>query len=308
MIRGFWTARTGLNAQQHRLDTVANNLANVNTVGFKPMRTSFKDLMYQNINRPDAQDTAMTGAGVKVNSNDILMRMGNLAPSGREMDMALLVEGDFFAVENAAGEIFYTRAGNFYIQLESNEIGFLVDGSGNRVLDADLNHIELNLADRVRLVQRPDGGFYDGYYVYEERRDEDNNLIVDAFGNPILFRTDAPREHGPDSPLTAFFDGTYYEVRGLGRSAFDPRMVGVFRFPNAYGLENVGNNLFAQTDNSGEPDPVDDPRFMTGYLEGSAVDIAQEMVYMIESQRAFSLNSRVSQTADEVEQTINNLR
>ena len=240
MIRGFWTARTGLNAQQQRLDTVANNMANVNTTAFKPMRTSFKDLIYQNINRPDAQDTAMTGAGVKVNSNDILMTQGPLTATAREMDMALLVKGDFFALENTNGDILYTRSGNFYMHLEDNTTAFLVDGDGNRVLDADGSQIEL-----------------------------------------------------------AFVDG---------RFVFNPADVGVYRFPNAYGLESAGSNTYLESANSGAPEPVMYPEYTVGYLEGSGVDIAQEMVNMIEAQRAFTLNARVSQTADEVEQEINNLR
>jgi flagellar basal-body rod protein FlgG len=240
MIRGFWSARSGLLAQQSHMDTIANNMANANTTAFKPMHTSFKDLMYQNMNRPQAEDTAMTGVGVKVNTNDLLMAQGAPRASGRAMDMCLLGDGEFFSVETPDGNIQYTRAGNFNVLLEDDE-PYLVDGNGNYVLDMDGDTIILDY-------------------------DENNRLV------------------------------------------FDPDMVGVYRFPNAYGLSLVGSNNFVETVNSGAPEAVENPEYKAGYLEGSAVEIAVEMVNVIEASKAFSLNARMSQVADEIEQTVNSLR
>ena len=240
MIRGYWTARTGMMSHQTRMDTIANNMANVSTTAFKPHRSTFKDLIYQNVNRPEAQDSAMVGAGVKVNTNDSLMAQGPLFPTERELDMALLGDGDFFMLEAANGDILYSRAGAFYLQIEDEETAYLVDGSGNRVLDADSEQIELTVVN--------------------------------------------------------------------GRFNFDPQMVGVYRFPNQYGLDRKGDNTYVETAISGTPEAVDNPEYKQGYLEGSSVQISQEMVAVIEASKAFSLSARMSQVADEVEQTINSLR
>ena len=146
MIRGFYTARSGMIAHQQRIDTVANNLANANTVAFKPMRTNFKDLVYQNVNRPAAQDTAMTGHGVKVNKNGLDMAQGRLESTDRNFDLALTHDGDFFMVETPEGGNLYTRAGNFHLSNEDNEF-YLVDGSGNYVLDSEEERIEIVVED-----------------------------------------------------------------------------------------------------------------------------------------------------------------
>ena len=240
MIRGYWTARAGMISHQTRMDTIANNMANASTTAFKPQRSSFKDLIYQNVNRIQAQDSAMVGAGVKVNTNDSLMMQGALYPTERELDMALLGDGDFFMLEASNGDILYSRAGNFYLQLEDDETAYLVDGSGNRVLDVDGEQIELELID--------------------------------------------------------------------GKFNFDPQIVGIYRFPNQYGLTRMGDNGYVETASSGAPELVEIPEYKQGYLEGSAVQISQEMVGVIEASKAFSLSARMSQVADEVEQTINNLR
>lgn len=241
MIRGFWSARTALNAQQIKIDVIGNNLANVNTQGFKPMRASFKDLMYTNMNTPNAEDTAMAGHGVRLNSTDMLMNQGPLVNTGRAMDMALEEEGGFFMLSGDGEDIFYTRVGAFYIQLEDQDEAYLVDGNGYRVLDSEGDEIEL-------------------------------------------------------------------EQDSSGKFVFDPQQVGVYRVPNAYGLAPVGNSHYIETDSSGEPEAIENPAYKVGYLEGSGTEVSVEMVNIIEASKAFSLNSRITQVADEIEQTINTLR
>ena len=89
---------------------------------------------------------------------------------------------------------------------------------------------------------------------------------------------------------------------------FNYREIGVFKFANPYGLELAGGNRFAPTEASGDPEDVDEPDIKVGYLENSAVQLAQEMVKMIEASKGFSLGSKVVQTADEMERIINQLR
>jgi len=165
MIRGFYSASSGLRAQQAGMDVAANNLANVNTVGFKPGRVSFTDLMYQNLNRATADNPAMVGHGVKVNTVDKNMQSGGPTPTSYPLDFYINQENGFFAVQTANGDIQYTRAGNF-IMSDDGGTFYLSAPNGDRVLDVDGSEIELEL-------------------------DENNNPIVDAsligvysFANP----------------------------------------------------------------------------------------------------------------------------
>lgn len=256
MIRGFYTARSGLMTHQEHMNTIANNMANVNTVGFKPMRSAFKDLIYQNINRQKGENVAMLGHGVKINKNDISMLQGALQPTEYTFDFAIIDEGGFFAVQNpVTEEIFYTRAGDFRL---SNEDGtyYLVTGNNEYVLDADGSPIEVEEEE------------------YEQIKDANGNVI--ATGDII--------------------------------NPFDPSVIGVYRFQNPWGLESKGNNNFAETGMSGPAEAIETPTLKRGYLENSAVSISDEMVNVIESQRAFSFSARMVQVADEIEQTVNSLR
>lgn len=240
MIRGFYTARSGLMAHQEHMSVMANNIANVNTVGFKPMRTAFTDLIYQNLNRVENENVAQTGHGVKINKNDIMMNQGSLISTDGQFDFAIMNEGGFFAVQTPTGETRYSRAGDFRLS-DSDGTYYLVDGSGNRVLTADGSEIEVSFDDGADVT-------------------------------------------------------------------FDSSEIGVFRFPNPWGLESREGTTFIQTEMSGEAEAVESPTLRQGYLENSGVEISVEMVNIIEASKAFSFNSKMVQVADEIEQTINGLR
>lgn len=141
MIRGFYTARSGLNAHQEHMNTIANNIANVNTVGFKPMRTAFTDLMYQNLNR-EPENEALVGHGVKINKNDVLMAAGAYETTQRSLDFAITQENGFFALQDSFGEVYYTRDGNFHLSNDDDTF-YLVGSNGEYVLDEDGEVIEV---------------------------------------------------------------------------------------------------------------------------------------------------------------------
>jgi len=209
--------------------------------------------MYQNLNRTTAENAAVVGHGVKINKTDLSMAQGALQPTNYALDFAIAEEGMFFAVRTAAGDIQYTRAGNFILSADDGTY-YLAAPNGDRLLDADGEDIEVTF-----------------------RRTE----YTDENGN------------------THYQDGEPVIERG---------QIGVYSFRNPYGLYAVGNNRFVATDVSGAAEAVENARLMAGYLENSAVEISVEMVRVIEASRAFSFNSRMIQVADEVEQTINNLR
>ena len=139
-VQTLYTAATGMEAMEAKLDVIANNLANVNTTGFKRDRATFEDLFYRNAVLPGALDAnsqptptgVATGLGVKVSSTQTDHRQGAFEQTGKELDVAIEGNG-FFQVLDPAGETFYTRAGNFNI----NASGQLVMGSAStgRVLE-----------------------------------------------------------------------------------------------------------------------------------------------------------------------------
>lgn len=240
MIRGFFTARTALSAHQEHMNTIANNLANVNTVGFKPMRTAFTDLIYQNLNRREVENEVLVGHGVKINKNDVQMAGAAFQSTDFALDFAIMEENGFYAVQDGWGDIYYTRAGDFRLS-NDDDTYYLVTGNGERVLDADGEAIEVEF-------------------------DEGNNLI------------------------------------------FDPAVIGVYSFPNPYGLSLSGDNRFVETDVSGPPEALEAPQLKQGYIEASGVEMANEMSDVIRASKAFSFSSRMVMVADEVEQTVNSLR
>jgi flagellar basal-body rod protein FlgG len=139
MIRSLYVAKTGLEAEQTRMDVIANNLANVNTSGFKGSRAVFQDLLYQNLTQPGAQSSQSTqypsglqlGTGVRPVSTERLMTQGNLTQTGNSLDVAINGQG-FFQVLEPNGTIAYTRDGTFQL----NNQGQLVTANGYLVQPA----------------------------------------------------------------------------------------------------------------------------------------------------------------------------
>ena len=137
MIRSLWTAASGMNGMQFKTDTIANNLANVNTIGFKKVRADFEDLIYQNLKMegtPATEDTVtpvglQTGLGVKSAATQKMFDQGSLQATGNKLDVALEGEG-FFQVLMPDGTVSYTRDGSF--KVDSN--GQLVTSNGYRLV------------------------------------------------------------------------------------------------------------------------------------------------------------------------------
>jgi flagellar basal body rod protein FlgG len=265
MIRGFYNARSGLIAHQERMNVISNNIANVNTHGFKPMRPAFKDLIYQNLNRQQAEQEVHIGHGVKVNKNDILISQGAPSYTGRDMDFCITEPNAFFAVMTGGGEVRFTRNGNF-AWMNSDEGWYLVNGNSEYVLDREGEPILCETDENGKLPHPASNG----RLVMLDK-------IVDADGTSRLVEN-----------VVAEF--------------------GIFSFENPYGLWSMQGTTFYPTPESGEPTLVEAPSVMNSYLENSAVEIAQEMASMIEAQRAFSFNSRMVMTSDEIEQLVNTLR
>lgn len=251
--RSLWVAKTGLDAQQTRLAVIANNLANVNTTGFKKDRPMFDDLIYQNIRQVGAQNTQNTqsptgssvGTGVRTVSTEKIHTQGNIQQTGNALDVAINGRG-FLQITMPNGDISYTRDGSF--KLDSN--GQIVNSNG--------------------LLLNP----------------------------PITVPQDA-------TDITIGSDGTV-SAKVPGNAA--PQQLGQLEltsFINQQGLEPLGGNLYRESAASGPP-IVGVPgtgefgTLQQGALETSNVNVVEELVGMIEAQRAYEMNSKAISTADEM--------
>lgn len=271
MVRSLWSGATGMIAQQTNLDTIANNLANVNTNGYKAETAEFKSLLYQTLqtetttaNGENKPIGAQVGLGVRNSSITSVFKQGSLLAS--ESDTAFAIDGKgFFGVRGADGQTYYTRNGNFGFALGQNGGITLATSDGLPVLSSAGNPITLAntfVASKITVTA-------DGQLCYP---DENNN----------------PQPIG----IT----------------------LGVFQFSNPSGLEKCGDTLYAVTAASGaalneatNPN-LDKSKVAQGYLEGSSVQVATEMVNMIVAQRAYEMNSKAITTSDEMMQIANNLK
>jgi flagellar basal body rod protein FlgG len=235
MIRGFYAARSGVIGQQENMNVIANNLANIGTMGYKPQQASFESLLYAKVHG-GAGVMLDTGHGSRVEYIPVNFEQGGITTTEVPTDMAIVGEGFFAVTGGEDGEIFYTRDGRF---------SYSLDGDSKRLVNAN------------------------GYFVL-----------------------------GPDGAEIELESGA--EVK--------PELVGVFGFPNRHGLSMMGANRLTVTEASGDAEAVERPDVRAGCLERSGVSASDEIVRMIESQRAFSLNTRVLTTIDEMDDIANQMR
>ncbi|MBX3373765.1 MAG: flagellar basal-body rod protein FlgG [Phycisphaeraceae bacterium] len=259
------SAATGLSALSTSLDVTANNLANVNTEGFKASRANFQDLLYQEKAQPgvenangDQRPTGLyVGLGVRVSGTQLDFAQGSAINTGRPLDV--LIEGEGFLqvrVEDTLSQdgVAYTRAG-----------GLTINADGELVL----------ANDNGRRLEPPIA------------------LPENRTGVQIL----------DDGSVYAMVEG---ELEFVDR-------IQLAVFVNPAGLRQLGENLFAPSPASGDPqsgDPIEGGRgrIRQGFLEGSNVDPVVELVSLIRTQRAFEMNSQSIRAADEVLQTVGRLR
>jgi len=272
MMRALYTAATGMIAEQTNVDTIANNLANVNTTGYKTTRTEFKSLLYQTLqtkttsaNGEEKPVGAQVGLGTRVAATTSMYTQGAMTASEDPTDFC--IEGDgFFAIRAEDGQVYYTRNGNFTWSIAADGRTMLTDHEGCPVLDSEGN--EIYVPDGVTAESMVFSS--DGSIAYKDA----------ASGNTI--------------PLNQSF--------------------GIYQFNNPAGLEKLSSSRLAATSASGNPmlegatPGLKSSKVHSNYLEGSNVQVADEMVNMIIAQRAYELNSKAITTADSMLDTANNLK
>ena len=251
--RALWVAKSGLDAQQTRMAVISNNLANVNTTGFKKSRANFEDLIYQNVRQVGSQSTQNTilptglqlGTGVRTVATEKLHTQGNIQQTENSLDVAISGRG-FFQILMSNGDINYTRNGSFK-------------------LDSD-------------------------------------GQIVTAGGQLLQPSITVPNDA---TSLTIGRDGTVSVVQPGTAAAVQIGQIQTADFINPAGLEPIGENLFRESVSSGAPIigvPGEDEfgAIFQGSLETSNVNVVEELVNMIETQRAYEMNSKAISTTDQM--------
>lgn len=261
-MRALAIAATGMNAQQTNMEVIANNIANINTTGYKRARAEFTDLLYQAerlVGAParggegEIPEGAYIGLGVRTAAVRNLHQQGALTQTNNTLDLGINGHG-YFQITGANGDTFYTRAGAF----NKNQDGQLV------TLDGYLVQPTITFPDDAR------------------------DIIINESGE-VYVTTDEQ-----------------VEPQLLGQLSLS-------NFINESGLEPIGNNLFRQTESSGDPitGVAADPGFGTinqRYLENSNVDPVKEITELISAQRSYEMNSKVIQAVDSMYGTVSNIR
>ncbi len=251
-------ARTGLDAQNMRMQVIANNLANVNTTGFKRDRASFETLAYQTMTAAGAQSSDSTkfatgtnlGSGVQINGTAKVDTQGTMQSTDNALDLAI-EGGGYFQVLMPDGRTGYTRDGNFSLSQD----GTIVTAEGYQ------------LQPQIQIPQGAD------------------KITI-----------------GQDGTVSVNLTGQT-EATQLGK-------IETARFINPSGLQSAGGNLLVESGSSGAPQvgaPSTEGRgvIRQGSLEASNVNIVEELVDMIETQRAYEVNSKMIKSTDEMLQYVN---
>ncbi len=261
MIRALHTSATGMAAQESNVNTISNNIANVNTTGFKKSRTEFDDLLYETVQESGAKSSAnseynvgvQVGSGAKVSATRKVHSQGSPQMTNNPYDLMINGEG-FFGIASPTGELKFTRDGSFNVDAQGN----IVTRAGHRLfpgVSIPPNVMKINIAE----------------------------------------------------------DGT---IEAFSRDSIEPINLGqipVFTFVNPTGLRSDGGNLLSTTAGSGQAiqniaGQNGSGLLMQGAIEASNVNVMNEMTDLIKAQRAYEMNSKVMGVADQMLQTVNNIR
>jgi flagellar basal-body rod protein FlgG len=261
MLRSLFIAATGMEAQKLNIDVISNNLANVNTAGFKKSRADFQDLLYQTLRTPGATSAEgsqipsgiQVGMGVKPVAVQKIFVQGDFVQTGNKLDT--VIEGDgFFQILMPDGTTAYSRSGAFKLDSEG------------RIVNSDGYPLEPGITIPANIT--------------------DTSISSDGIVSVTKAGSSTPTQIG---------------------------QITLANFINPAGLNALGKNLFQQSASSGDP-VTGNPgtnglgTIAQGYIEMSNVNVVEEMVNMIVSQRAYEVNSKAVQASDQMLQVANNLR
>ncbi|SHE69461.1 flagellar hook protein FlgE [Desulfofundulus australicus DSM 11792] len=265
MIQSIYTSLAGMLSHRTRMDILANNIANINTPGYKAAQASFQDTLYQTIRAGTAQSNpSQMGTGVMLAAVLNNFNQGPLVPTGRSLDLAINGNG-FFGVkagdESGEDKIYYTREGSFSVDKE----GYLVNSSGLRLVDESGSEIQLDVSKPIAAINVSNMGKISVTYSDGSTASDDKQIGLFSFPNPngltrvggnLYTDNNASGNGGEENPAGERLDGT----------------------PGKDGLGTIES----------------------GCLEMSNVDLATELGSLIVTQRGYEASARVFTTSDEV--------
>ena len=312
MLRSLYSGVSGMKNLQTKMDVISNNIANVNTVGFKSSRVMFQDIMSQTSAPASAptgnvggRNPRQIGLGVQIGSIDTVHTTGAPQSTGRELDFALTGKG-YFVVKDGVGADLYTRDGIFTRDAD----GSLVNSSGMKLQGVQVPTTgwltEQGYADAIKDIA-------DGTAPADAR---DPLEFTGADGNPITLDNLEVRPTHPDTNATfsslAISDSGVVTAK-YGAESYVIGKVAIATFNNPDSLAKLGGNNYASNINTGEPiiggaGENGSGLMMSGAIEMSNVDLANEFTEMIVASRAYQANSRSITTSDEMLQELINLK
>lgn len=236
MIRGLYTSASAMQTNMRRMDVTSNNLANINTNGYKKdgtVQRSFSEMLILRYDNKGKEEIGVLGTGVQMDQSYSDFREGNIQHTNNKLDLAIKGSG-FFALQTSQG-IRYSRNGNFYLN--------------------------------------------------------DQNQIVDSQGNFLLNQNNEPIQIVPGREISINNQGQIF------LDELEAETINLVDFENYEQLSKIGNNLY-QAEDGIEEIEAEQSSIMQGYLEGSNVNVVEEMASMIEVTRAYESNQKVIQTID----------
>jgi flagellar hook protein FlgE len=275
-MKSLYSGVSGLRNHQTKMDVIGNNIANVNTSGYKSQRTTFRDLFYQTTSSPSTgsgniggTNASQVGYGAKVGSIDTINTISGYSPTDKATDLYINGEG-YFAVQNSSGDIRYTRLGALNFDSEGN----LVDVNGSKVYG------ENGATALTSSTTVPNDTIKIDLKKY-------NNITIN-----------------PDGTISAY-NTTAKQIETVGQ-------ITVAVIDNNDALVAEGNSYYSAGNNAGDITyavaGVNSGSLVTGGLEMSNVDLAKEFSDMIITQRGFQANSKIISVADEMLQELVNLK
>lgn len=301
MMRSLFSAVSGLKNSQTAMDVIGNNIANVNTTGYKSSRTIFQDIFSQTISTASAPTSSsggsnaeQVGLGVEISAISMNMTEGSTQSTSNPLDFSISGEG-FLVVDSGDGSYVYTRNGALNLDAE----GYLVTENGNYVMG--LKGDETAVANGAALFDTAVTPATPLFGKLQITGKVDTGT-TDASGNPIY-------EEYSDYAIDS--SGIITALNSSGDTVTLGRLV-LATFNNTAGLEKAGASCYSVSANSGDAVITfanDGCGYLkSGSLEMSNVDLATEMTNMIITQRAFQANSRVITTSDTMLEELINLK
>lgn len=294
MMKALYSGVSGMRSHQTKMDVIGNNIANVNTYGYKTQRATFRDVYYQTLKNPGAPgddrggtNASQVGYGAQVGSIDTIHTISGYSPTNKPTD--LYINGDgYLAVLNTSGDTLYTRLG----VLNFDEAGNLVDVNGSRILGYD-----------------------------NDSTDIDNEIELDADGNLDIAATLAKTtldaitiaKYEDYKNVTINSDGSITAVDNTDNTIKTIGFIPVFKIPNQDALILEGNSYYSVGNNAGipianAPGAGGTGALVTGGLEMSNVDLANEFSDMIITQRGFQANTKIISVVDQMLEELVNLK